>query len=185
MTSLISAYGPPSCGKSTLSAQLFYELRSRGINVEYSMEVVKQWCYDGRKIDKFGQYYLFGSESYNQSRFFGSADIVISDSPVALTGYYNYHYSQCKDNSLSEACKGFYKKAEEDGIKVFNFFLPRTRPYNPLGRFQSEEQSDAIAIELREWLDREGYPYIYLDCPDNKRIDIILQHLREAGVLNE
>lgn len=184
MTSLISIYGQPSCGKSTLSAQLFYELRSRGINVEYSMEVVKQWCYDGRKIDKFGQYFLFGSESYNQSRFFGSADIVISDSPVALTGYYNYHYSGCIDNSLSEACKGFYKKAEEDGVKLFNFFLPRTRPYCSLGRFQDEAQSDKIALELREWLDKEGYSYIYLDCDDTNRVNFILRYLREKGVIN-
>ena len=180
---LVNLAGAPSVGKSSIAAKLFAKLKDMGKECELATEYCKGWVWDKREITHYSQLYFFGKQSYAESHLFNKVDFIISDSPTFLSGYYNEHNNH--DTSLNEACKGFYKKAEEDGIKVFNFFLPRTRPYNPLGRFQSEEQSDAIAIELREWLDREGYPYIYLDCPDNKRIDIILQHLREAGVLNE
>ena len=176
MTVLVNLLGSPSSGKSTTAAKLFTKFKDWDLNVEYSMEVVKLWCYEGKKVDKYCQYMLFGSECYNRSRMFGTTDIVVSDSPVMLTGFYNHYYNG--DSSLSEACKGFYKKTAEDGIKVLNLFLPRTRGYNPVGRYQTQEQADIIAIKLKEWLGSEGYDYTVLDCPDEQRIDIIIDRLR-------
>ena len=178
MAILINMLGQPSSGKSSLSALLFAKLKGMNLNVEYSMEVVKLWCYEGKKVDKYCQYMLFGSECYNQSRLFGATEITISDSPVMLTGFYNFYYNG--DNSLSQACKGFYKKAEEDKVQVFNFFLPRKKAYNPKGRYQTQEEADLIAIKLKEWLHNEGYDYEELDCEDERRVDAIIDRLKIA-----
>ena len=37
-----------------------------------------------------------------------------------------------------------------------NYYLKRVKDYNPAGRFQTEEESDEIATELKRLLDREG-----------------------------
>ena len=81
---------------------------------------------------------------------------------------------------MSQACKGFYKKAEEDKVQVFNFFLPRKKAYNPKGRYQTQEEADLIAIKLKEWLHNEGYDYEELDCEDERRVDAIIDRLKIA-----
>lgn len=148
------------------------------LSVEYSPEFIKQWCYEGKTVNKFDQYYVFGVECLNQSRLFNKVDYVISDSPVLLTGFYNYYYNK-GDNSLSEACKGFYKKAAEDGIEVLNFFLPRKKRYVTKGRFQTEAEADEVAVMLKEWLAKEGYEYTELTCPDRDRLDAVMSIIEQ------
>lgn len=178
MTVIINALGAPSCGKTSLSVKLFAKLKELNLNVEYSPEVVKTWCYEQRKVNKYDQYYLFGSEVHQQSCLFNSVDIIISDSSPILAAFYNYYYNN-RENSLSPACHEFYKKAAEDNIKVLNFLLTRTKPYNPHGRYQTEEQADDVAQELKAWLTWEGYDYIMLDCPDDERLGKVMEKLKE------
>ena len=174
---VVNLIGAPSVGKSTTAAKLFGELKAMSLNAEYSPEVAKLWVYEHKKINKYGQYVLFGEEVRQQSRLFNEVDIVISDSSPILAAFYNYYYN--KENSLSEACHGFYKKVEEDGIKVINFFLPRKKKYVAKGRYQTQEQADEVATLLREWLDKEGYSFIELDCPYKERINVVLEKLKE------
>ena len=119
MTLILNFLGQPSSGKTSLSVKLFAKLKELNLNVEYSPEVVKTWCYTGQKVTKYDQYYLFGSEVYQQSRLFNAVDIIISDSSPILASYYNYYYNK-GDNSLSMACHEFYRKVAEDNIKVMN-----------------------------------------------------------------
>ena len=179
LTIIVNFLGQPCSGKSTAAVKLYSELKELGINTEYSPEVVKVWCHTGQRVTKYDQYYLFGSEVYQQSRLFNSVDIIVSDSSPILATFYNYYYYNKEDNSLAFACKEFYKKVDEDGIKVLNFFLPRTREYITKGRYQTEQEADKLALDLREWLDTEGYPYYYLDCPDNERINVVMNKLKE------
>lgn len=88
-TVLINFLGCPGSGKSTLGTQLLAELKTRDYEVEFVSEFVKTWTYTGRKVNKFGQYFIFGNETENQSRLFGKVDYVIADSPVLLTSFIN------------------------------------------------------------------------------------------------
>jgi nicotinamide riboside kinase len=179
MTLILNFLGQPSSGKTSLSVKLFAKLKELNLNVEYSPEVVKTWCYTGQKVTKYDQYYLFGSEIYQQSRLFNAVDIIISDSSPILAAFYNYYYNS-GDSSLSPACKEFYRKVAEDNIKVMNFFLPRKKKYVAKGRYQTEEQANEVAVDLRNWLDSEGYKYEVLDCPDKERVDMVLKKLEEV-----
>ena len=188
MTIVINLVGQPSCGKTSTSVKLLAYLKEIGVETEYCPEAAKTYLYDGKKVNKYMQFTLFGSECTTQSRLFDSVDIVISDSSPILAAFYEYFYNG--DNALSPACKEFYKKAKEDGIKVFNFFLPRKKRYNPKARYQTEAQATEVANKLKEWLTFEGYDYILLDCPDEERISKIMEILKNEtnnfeGMKNE
>ena len=178
MAIVLNLLGQPSCGKTSTSAKLLAHLKELGIECEYCPEAAKTYLYDGKKINKYMQFGLFGSACTTQSRLFDSVDVIISDSSPVLAAFYEYFYNG--DNALSPACKEFYKKAKEDGIKVLNFFLPRKKRYNPKARYQTEEEATNVAIKLKEWLTWEGYDYIVLDCPDEERIKAIMGCLQEA-----
>ena len=188
MTIIINLIGQPSCGKTSTSVKLLAYLKELGIECEYCPEAAKTYLYEGKKINKYMQFGLFGSECVSQSRLFGSVDIIISDSSPILAAFYEYFYNG--DNALSPACKEFYKKAKEDEIHVINFFLPRKKKYNPKGRYQNEKEAADVAAKLKEWLTWEGYDYEVLDCPDEKRISAITERLKNLtnnfeGMMNE
>lgn len=188
MRIVVGFLGSPSSGKTSLSARLHAALKDLGIDVEYSPELVKNWVYEGRKIGKYGQYVLFGQEVMKQSTLFNSVSVTIVDSPVVLTGFYQYYYNG--DNTLSEACHGFYEKAKEDGVKIINFFLPRKKGYVKKGRYQTEAEADQVAIMLKNWLKQEGYDYVQLDCTDEERLDKVMSYLKDLtndfeGMRNE
>lgn len=174
---LIGLCGAPSVGKSTTAAKLFSRLKDMGLDVELVTEFCKTWAWDEREITPYSQFYFFGKQSYSESRLFNKVDYIVTDSPVLLSAFYQEYYNN--DSSLSPACKEFYKKVAEDGIKVLNFFLPRKKKYVTKGRYQSEEEASRLAIDLRGWLDGEGYEYTLLDCPDKDRVDVIINRLRE------
>ena len=179
MSILINIVGASGVGKSTTAGKLFTRLKDMYLNVELVQEVVKTWCYTGQKVTKYDQYYLFGAEIYQQSQLFNSVDFIISDSSPLLAAFYNFYYNN-GDSSLSSACKEFYRKVDEDGIKVLNFFLTRKKKYIAKGRYQSESESDKLSGILRNWLDNEGYKYEVLDCPDKERVDVVLKKLEEV-----
>lgn len=170
----------PGSGKTSLSVKLFSYLKEiDNISVEYSSEVAKQWVYEGKKVNKYGQFILFGAECANQSRLINAdLDVIISDSGLMLSGFYNHYYFG--DDSLSAPCREFYKKVTEDGVTVLNFFLPRKKKYNPKGRYQTQEQADQIAKDLLTWLDNEGYEYEILDCSEKERLERVVEKIREV-----
>ena len=162
-------------GKSTLGTQLFTELKVRDYEVEFVNEFVKTWTYTGRKVNKFGQYYIFGMETENQSRLFNKVDYIIADSPVLLTSFYQQFY--WGSNTLIVPAKEFYQFAEEEGVKVVNIFIDRKFKYNPKGRFQTEEESEEVRRELLKFMEDNGYEYRHLKVPIKERINTILDIL--------
>lgn len=44
-----------------------------------------------------------------------------------------------------------------------NFLLLRTKPYNPIGRHQSEEESDALKQPMVQLLKERGISYVEVD----------------------
>lgn len=169
--------GCPSSGKTSLSAKLFAQLKAMDLNAEYTSEYVKGWAWEGKKVGPFDQFYIFGKETHNQSRLFDKVDFIISDSPVMLTAFYHYFYNG--NEALNEVCHNFYNLAEEAGVEVVNFFLPRKKKYVAKGRYQTQEEADALAFQLKEWLNKEGYEYTTLECSDKERINVVLEKLKE------
>ena len=175
MSVLINFLGAPSSGKSSISNKLVGKLKELELDAEYVTEYVKSWVWEGRKISPFDQFCIFGNEAHNQSMLFDQVDYIISDSPVMLTAFYHLYYDN--KNTLKDVCHEFYDMAKANGVKVLNFFLTRRKKYNPKGRYQTQEQADQLGQDLMNWLDQEGYEYEVLDCPDKKRLEIVLERL--------
>ena len=177
MTILINMLGCPSSGKTSLSAKLFAQMKAMDLNVEYTSEYVKGWAWEERKIGPFDQFYIFGKETHNQSRLFDKVDFIISDSPVMLTAFYHYFYNG--NEALNDVCHNFYSLANEAGVQVINFFLPRKKKYIAKGRYQTEEEANAMVFQLKEWLNKERYEYIELECPDKERLNVVMEELKK------
>ena len=178
MTILINLLGSPSAGKSTAAGKLFSRLKDMYLNVEFVPEYVKSWAWDNREIKPYDQFYFFGKEAHNQSHLFNKVDFIISDSPVLLTAFYHMYYN--KDNALREICKDFYEMAARlDNVRVVNFFLPRKKKYIKHGRYQTEEQADEVANLLKKFLEVECYDFVEVNCPDEERIDFMVNILKD------
>ena len=65
---VINLYGGPCCGKSTVSAGLFYELKCLGVECELTGEYAKDKTWE-HNITALGcQEYVFGKQSYRMAR---------------------------------------------------------------------------------------------------------------------
>ena len=172
MTVLINLIGAPGVGKTTTSADLFATLKYANKNVELVAEWVKKLAWDEKKLTEFDQYYIFGKETHNQSRLFGKVDYIISDSPIWLTCFYQWHYN--KSNTLVKTAQEFYSLANKYNVKVVNFLLARNKEYNTKGRYQTEEQAISLDKDIKKFLEFYGVEFTHLTVGDRMRAPFIL-----------
>lgn len=171
---VVNLFGVPSAGKSTGAAYIFSQLKLNGINAELITEFAKDKVWENNTEVFKNQAYLFGKQSYRMSRCKDKVDVIVTDSPLPLSIFYN------KDTVLGE---DFNKTVMNvfNSYNNLNYLLLRVKPYNPIGRHQTEKESDALKQPMVDLLqDRnikytehngsiEGYEEIISD---------ILKHLR-------
>ena len=138
---IINLFGAPGAGKSTGAAYVFSQLKAAGVNAELVTEFAKDKVWEGTKAVFENQAYIFGKQYFRISRLEGKVDVVITDSPILLSAFYNDN-----DHVLGE-------EFDKLVFKVFDYynridvFVHRVKPYNEAGRFQTEEESDAVSKE--------------------------------------
>lgn len=150
---LVNLFGSPGTGKSTGAAYIFSQLKMRGINAELVTEFAKDKVWEESKAVFNNQAYIFGKQYFRISRCADKVDVVITDSPLLLSLVYN------NDPVLGEDFNNVVRKVM-NSYDCRNFFLVRTKKYNPVGRFQTEKESNKIADKIHDLLDREGIDYI-------------------------
>ena len=149
---LVNLYGAPGAGKSTGAAYIFSQLKMRGINAELVTEFAKDKVWEGSKAVFENQAYIFGKQYFRISRCADQVDVIVTDSPLLLSILYN------NDEDLGGTFDAVVRRVAKK-YNSKNYYLKRVKDYNPSGRFQTEEESDEIAIELKSLLDREGVEY--------------------------
>ena len=173
---LVNLFGSPGTGKSTGAAYIFSQLKMRGINAELVTEFAKDKVWEESKAVFNNQAYIFGKQYFRISRCADKVDVVITDSPLLLSLVYNH------DPVLGEDFNNVVRKVM-NSYNCKNYFLARTKAYNPVGRFQTEEESDAIADEILDLLNKEQLPYT-ISTGDvagyDAIVDDILRILEEA-----
>lgn len=175
---VVNLYGVPSAGKSTGAAYIFSKLKMYGINAELVTEFAKDKVYEGSKEVFNNQAYIFGKQYFKLSKLEGKVDVAITDSPLLLSVFYN------SSKILGSTFNRLVREVS-DSYKPLNYLLTRVKPYNPSGRFQTEEESNAMAVPMKEFLDvnkihytsvkgnLEGYEII---------IEDIIRSLKENGI---
>ena len=169
---VVNLFGAPGSGKSTGAAYLFSKLKMAGINAELITEFAKDKVYEESKEIFKNQTYILGKQSFRQSRVKDKVDILVTDSPLLLSAYYN------EDKNISEELNALTYKIF-DSYDNYNYFINRVKPYNPSGRFQTKEESKEIVGKMKEFLmdfnikfeefngDTNGYDLIYDDIINN------------------
>ena len=149
---VINLFGTPGAGKSTGAAYVFSQLKMQGINAELITEFAKDKVWENNEEVFKNQAYLFGKQSYKISRCKDKVECIITDSPLPLSIFYN------NDEVLGE---DFNKTVLNvfNSYNNLNYLLTRTKPYNPAGRHQTEEESDQLKAPMISLLNDRNIPY--------------------------
>ena len=164
-------FGSPGSGKSTISAYIFAKLKMLGVNCELVTEFAKDKVWEQNNTALANQVYVFAKQYYRLSRCADKVDVVITDSPLALSPFYN------KDKDIHEPLKLLARRIAEK-YNNLNYFVKRVKKYNPIGRLETEEESNQKAIGLKNMLDEYDMKYKVIDG-DLMSADIVVQDVME------
>lgn len=178
MTTVINLLGGSGLGKSTCAAALFSEMKMQGYHVELVTEFVKNWAWQGRVPSGYDQVYLFGKQAQSESRLYGKVDFIVTDSPLLLSGFYEQLH--LKREIVLPSIKNFLSYAKDNNIVHKNFVLTRHKPFDPRGRFETEQQAKQVDLDLRKWLDSLNIDYETISCDDRERVPQILSKLQSS-----
>lgn len=140
MTKVLNFFSGPGAGKSTLAAGLFHELKKKNINCELVREYAKDVVWEGRIHLLENQIYIFAKQLKRQVDLKDKVDYIITDSPLFLSLYYADNLTRAFENLVLEEYNKF------DNI---NYFVNRTKEYNPAGRLQTEKEAMDIDFALK------------------------------------
>ena len=149
---IVNLFGVPGAGKSTGAAYIFSQLKMRGINAELITEFAKDKVWENNEKVFKNQLYLFGKQSFRISRVQDEVDVIVTDSPLLLSIFYN------KTPILGEHFN-YVVYDVFNSYNNMNYLIHRTKPYNPSGRMQTEEESNALAQPMVDLLTNWNVPY--------------------------
>lgn len=143
---VVNLFGVPGSGKSTGAAYIFSKLKLAGINAELVTEFAKDKVWEDTKAVFENQAYIFGKQSFRISRCEDKVDVIITDSPLPLSIFYNKNKDIYGDSFNKFVMDVF------NHYNNLNLFINRVKPYNPKGRFQSEAESNALREPMLNFL---------------------------------
>lgn len=151
---VVNLFGVPGAGKSTGAAYIFSKLKLAGINAELITEFAKDKVWEENSVifQPDNQAYIFGKQFYRMNRCKDKVDVIVTDSPLLLSSFYN----------SSEILGESFNKMVYNCFYSFNnktYLLKRVKPYNPNGRLQTEEESNALVTPLIEKLNTWNISY--------------------------
>lgn len=149
---LVNLYGAPGSGKSTGAAYIFSQLKMAGINAELVTEFAKDKVWEESKEVFNNQAYIFGKQYFRISRCMDKVDVIVTDSPLALSAFYN------NSEILGEEFTNVVMKVA-NSFNSKNYFIKRVKPYNPKGRFQTENEAKQVDSNLETFLRNNNINY--------------------------
>lgn len=169
---LVNLYGAPGSGKSTGAAYIFAKLKMAGVDAELVTEFAKDKVWEGSKEAFNNQAYMFGKQYFRISRCADKVDVIVTDSPLPLSVFYNTTgvLGQEFNEMVIKVTKSFNCK---------NYLLTRVKPYNPNGRFQNEEEANKIADDLWNFLAMWDIEFSQRDG-NQEEYDEIVEEILEA-----
>ena len=153
---IVNLFGAPGAGKSTGAAYIFSKLKMLGVNAELVTEFAKDKVWENNTEVLSNQTYIFGKQHFRISRCADKVDVIVTDSPLLLSALYN------NSDLLGEEFNNLVAKIFKSYDSV-NYFIERSKPYNPNGRLQTEEESDLLAVKIKDMLTKYDITYESLE----------------------
>lgn len=142
-TICVNFTAPPGAGKSTMAALVFAKLKMLGVNCELVTEFAKDKTWEKNFTALANQVYVYAKQYYRMSRCESQVDVLITDSPLHLAPLY------CKDIEMIKPLCEMTKIIRSRYINL-DYFIKRVKKYNPIGRNQTEAESDAMVPILKK-----------------------------------
>jgi hypothetical protein len=184
-TTIISLYGGPGpgAGKSTSAAYMYYLLKASGENAELVREYVKDWAWEGRKINTYDQIYFLGKQIRHESMLFGKVKWIVTDCPIFMGSYYASIYcSPGLAAGVKAAVLAFYNQTLEDGLKHYHILLHRTTPYAQEGRYQNEQEALSIDDGVQKMMLQMEVPNVIHCNSDEQSLKNLWERLKKENV---
>lgn len=171
-TLIINLIGGPGSGKSTTASDVFYELKKKGVNCEMALEFAKDKVWEESFKTMDDQIYIFGKQFHKIWRLKDKVDVIITDSPLLLSIYYNKEKSDYFNDFIIEQYNRFNNKL---------FFIERNNDYQVEGRLQTIDEAKQIDEDVKAILERYDISY---ECVKNEKsveriVDYVLKKLNE------
>lgn len=151
---LVNLCGSPGSGKSTGAAYIFALLKMAGINCELVTEFAKDLTWDQNLKTLDDQLYVLANQYHRLFRLMNKVDVVVTDSPLYLSLVYN-NQKLVLDESFEKLVLNL-----QNQFQNMNYYLHRIKMYNPIGRNQTEKESDALGPVILNLLNKHNIPYI-------------------------
>lgn len=176
-TLVINLFGGPGTGKSVMAAELFSKLKRKGVETEMALEYAKDKVWENSLGVFENQLYVFAKQYHRIHRLLGKVQVIITDSPIILTGYYDLG----KNPEFYEFVKNTHFKLENN----INIFINRKpENYSENGRYQNLEQSIKIDNDLLELLNSHNIEFINVQDSEeesNKIINYIIDSINKRA----
>ena len=178
---VVNLFAGPGAGKSTAAAYIFSQLKMKGVNCELITEFAKDKTWEKNYSALKCQEYVFGKQSYKMDRCRDQVDVIITDSPLPLGVFYNQN----------PVLGRHYESLVMDVFNTYdnlNFFINRTKPYNPVGRNQTEEEAKEIDNRIKIFCQEHDISYLVKDgieCGYIDIVDITLRYIEENAKIEE
>lgn len=143
MAKVINFWAGPGAGKSSTMAQIFALLKWEGVNCEMAPEFAKELVWGKRFNTLDDQLYVFAKQHHRLWRLKDQVDVILTDSPLPLSIIYDTSQNMLFHDFVMDRFNQY------DNI---NYFLERTKPYNPAGRMQTEKEANGIDIKIKYFL---------------------------------
>lgn len=178
---VVNLFAGPGAGKSTAAAYIFSQLKMKGINCELITEFAKDKTWEKNYSALRCQEYVFGKQSYKMDRCRDQVDVIITDSPLPLGIFYNQN----------PVLGRHYESLVMDVFNTYdnlNFFINRKKPYNPVGRNQTEEEAKEIDERIKTFCQKHDISYLIKDGTELGYIDIVditLKYIKDNAELEK
>ncbi len=157
-TKIIMLYAASGAGKSTTASGVFHELKKRNILAEYVPERAKYATWEKN-------YTMLGftpkcamDQIYDIQMLIGKVDYIVTDSPPLVSSlYFNDETMHLRIPTIN-FIKACYSK-----WNTYNFFLKRSKPFEPAGRNETEAQAKELDKKLLDTLSWHSVGFIYVD----------------------
>lgn len=171
---VINFFGAPGAGKTTAALGLTYELKKRWVDAELIQEYAKDLVYADSSHLLSHQHAVFTEQERRLNRVVGKAALAVSESPLLLSAYYSpEHYPVSFKQSVFDFFLTYHN---------INIFIERSHAYSAIGRIQNEEESDAVARSMREFLRDNGIPF-YTVTANDANPAYLVYWLSKAGLI--
>jgi deoxyadenosine/deoxycytidine kinase len=167
-TTVISLFGGPGAGKSTLAAALFAKMKESNVNCEMVREYVKTWAWQDREIKSTDQIYVLAKQCQAESILYNKVDYVITDCPILLPGVYQRLYHG--GTYIGDAGIGVIRDAKLKNVHYKNYLLSRGKHFETEGRYHSKEESLKIDQEIPKLLQYYEERYKMLILADTETL---------------